>query len=158
MKWNQDKSVILSILLVCLFAGLVLIGDMAAIWVCIASMSGHLAGLATSFGTIPAKRLCLLAAFWLFFSLPASFALLSLYRILHCFQKSMVFEAQTVRLMRQASWACAGGAGVCLAGGFFFPSLFIVALAAALMALIVRIVKNSFEAAIRMKDELDLTI
>ena len=60
--------------------------------------------------------------------------------------------------MRIASWACVGAAAVCLAGTFFYPGMFVPALAAAFMALIVRIVKNSFEAAIRMKDELDLTI
>ena len=39
-------------------------------------------------------------------------------------------------------------AAVCLAGTFFYPSMFVPALAAAFMALIVRIVKNSFEAEI----------
>ena len=47
---------------------------------------------------------------------------------------------------------------VCLAAGLWYLPFFIGTMAAAFMALIVRIVKNAFEQALAMKDELDFTV
>ena len=159
MNWNQDKSVMLSFVCVWLFALLLLLCDAAAIVLLLAKLTSGLSYFPESWGWTPADKAApLLSLFWLLFSIPAWTALFQLYMILVCFRKNRVFEAATVRHMRIASWACVGAAAICFAGGFVFPGMFIPALAAAFMALIVRIVKNSFEAAIRMKDDLDLTI
>ena len=47
---------------------------------------------------------------------------------------------------------------VCLAAGLWFLPFFVGTMAAAFMALIVRIVKNAFQQAMLMKDELDYTV
>ena len=61
-------------------------------------------------------------------------------------------------LLRAVSWCCAAVAAVCLlSAGYYLPFL-VAAMAAAFMALIVRIVKNVFQQAVRMKDELDYTV
>lgn len=158
MNWNQDKSIVLSLVCVWLFALLLLASDAAAGVYLIGQLTGEAPFLPETYGIAADAETPLLAVFWLLFSVPAWIALFELRMILICFRKNRVFEAGTVRHMRIASWACVGAAAVCLAGTFFYPGMFVPALAAAFMALIVRIVKNSFEAAIRMKDELDLTI
>lgn len=159
MNWNQDKSIVLSFICIGIFALLLLLSDTAALILLVRQLAETLPPLpeiCRSF--LSAKRMTLLFVFWLLFSIPAWAALGQLRLILVCFRKNRVFEAATVRHMRMASWCCVGAALICLAAVFVFPTMFIPALAAAFMALIVRIVKNSFEAAIRMKDELDLTI
>lgn len=159
MNWNQDKSVKLSFVCVWLFAVLLFLVDAAAIYFLTVTLISR---SFPSFLTLPAvynpPRIYALPVIALLFSVPAWVALWQLRKILLNFRNDRVFEADTVRHMRIASWCCVGAAVVCLAGGFIFPTLFVLALAAAFMGLIVRIVKNSFEAAIRMKDELDLTI
>ena len=60
--------------------------------------------------------------------------------------------------LRAVSWYCVWVALICLAGCVCYPPFVFVAIAAAFMALIVRIVKNVFQQAISMKSELDLTI
>jgi hypothetical protein len=47
---------------------------------------------------------------------------------------------------------------ICLFAAIFYPTLLVVAAAAAFMGLIVRIVRDSFRQAVAMKDELDFTI
>lgn len=56
------------------------------------------------------------------------------------------------------SWCCAGAALLALGGALVWPTMLLLTVAAGFMALIVRVVKNIFEQAIRMKDELDYTV
>ena len=171
MNWNQDKSVSLSMICVLLFDGLLLMSDIAAVILIFyllkdALPPGYEAWIrflsapevSSAAGSPEMFRILPFTLFWLCFSVPAWIALRQLRKILLCFRKNRVFEAETVRHMRIASWCCFGASAVCLFGGAFFPTLFIPSLAAAFMGLIVRIVKNSFDAAVRMKDELDLTV
>ena len=73
-------------------------------------------------------------------------------------RKGEIFIRENVRRMRIISWCCACAAGVCALSALYYLPFAFVAAAAGFMALIVRIVKNAFEQAIAMKDELDLTI
>ena len=91
-------------------------------------------------------------------SLPGYLVLYDLYRLLQNLEASRVFTEDNVKRMRRVSWCCLAVSLFCLAASVVWASLLVVALAAALMGLIVRIVKNVFVRAIRMKDELDLTI
>ena len=82
----------------------------------------------------------------------------SMWKLLGNLRKEQVFTAENVRLLNRLSWCCAGAAALCLAGCFFYlPFLFAVA-AAGFMSLIVRLVRNVFQQAVQMKDELDLMI
>lgn len=85
--------------------------------------------------------------------------LCTLYRFLRRIEQGQVFVAQNVTALRRISWYCAGAAVLCLPMGLgiYLPFAFL-AVAAGFMALIVRVVKNAFEQAVRMKDELDYTI
>ncbi|MFR1758596.1 MAG: DUF2975 domain-containing protein, partial [Christensenellaceae bacterium] len=59
---------------------------------------------------------------------------------------------------RITSWCCFGACLICFASSFYCLPILLIAIAAGFMGLIVRIVKNVFEQAITMKDELDLTV
>ena len=63
-----------------------------------------------------------------------------------------------MRLLRQVSWCCVGAGAVCLVSCLYYLPFIAVAIAAGFMALIVRIVRNIFQTAIGMKDELDYTV
>lgn len=91
-------------------------------------------------------------------SLPGYLVLYDLYRILKNLEASAVFVPDNVMRMRRVSWCCMAVSLICLVCSTVWVSLLVVTLAAALMGLIVRIVKNVFVRAIHMKDELDLTI
>ena len=69
-----------------------------------------------------------------------------------------VFIPENIRCLRIVSWCCVAAGAICLVSTLFYIPFAAIATAAGFMALIVRIVKNVFEQAIRMKDELDYTI
>lgn len=85
--------------------------------------------------------------------------LISLYKFLRRIERGAVFVPANVTALRRISWCCAGAAVICLPAGLgiYLPFAFL-GVAAAFMALIVRVLKNAFEQAVRMKDELDYTI
>lgn len=51
-----------------------------------------------------------------------------------------------------------GATAVCLAAAYIYLPFAFLGVAAAFMALIVRVLKNAFAQAVHMKDELDYTI
>lgn len=94
--------------------------------------------------------LCAALAFWMLYNL---------YRFLQRLEQGQVFVPQTVQALRRISWCCTWAAVLCLPAGIwiYLPFAFL-AVAAGFMALLVRVLKNAFEQAVRMKDELDYTI
>ncbi len=85
--------------------------------------------------------------------------LVSLYKFLRRIESGEVFVPANVTALRRISWCCVGAALVCLPAGvcIYLPFAFL-GVAAAFMALIVRVLKNAFAQAVRMKDELDYTV
>ena len=70
-----------------------------------------------------------------------------------------VFVPENVTALRRISWCCAGAAVLCLAAVFIcYRPFAVLAVAAGFMALLVRVLKNAFAQAVRMKNELDYTI
>ena len=77
--------------------------------------------------------------------------LVSLYKFLR--------RIENVAALRRISWCCAGAAVLCLAAVFIcYRPFAVLAAAAGFMALLVRVLKNAFAQAVRMKNELDYTI
>ncbi|MGN0975782.1 MAG: DUF2975 domain-containing protein [Gemmiger sp.] len=85
--------------------------------------------------------------------------LVQLYGFLRRVQAGEVFSAKNVSALRGISWCCLAAAALTLLAGstLYLPYLFVCG-AAGFMALIVRVVKNAFEQAVKMKDELDYTV
>ena len=83
--------------------------------------------------------------------------LVSLYKFLRASRRARSLCRQRDGL-RRISWCCAGAAAVCLAAAYIYLPFAFLGVAAAFMALIVRVLKNAFAQAVHMKDELDYTI
>ena len=151
MKWNQNRSLVLSQGFILLFALLLAGVDLTAFWLSewFVAFSLPLEGLR--------DRNLLLATIYIG-SLFAWILLYSLWQLLRNMQKSIVFEPINIRYLRWASWACFAAAILCLISTLYYPPLVIIAIAAAFVGLIVRIIKNVFAEAEAMKTELDYTV
>ena len=148
MNWNKDKSILLSRAFVIAFALALLALDIF----CYPLAQRYLGEDPQRLVGIPVTVYVGSVFAWL--------ALVELWRLLGNLRQGLVFTSENVRLLRIVSWCCVGAAIVCLVSlpWLWFLPVIVVAAAAGFMALIVRIVKNVFQQALAMKDELDLTI
>ena len=91
-------------------------------------------------------------------SIPAAILLYCLYRLLRHIELEQVFITTNVEYLRRISWCCFAGSVICFASiPYYFPWCF-VAVAAAFMGLIVRVIKNVIAQAVELKNESELTI
>lgn len=96
-------------------------------------------------------------AFYAVFPLAAA-TLLSLEILLRRILRGEVFVAANVASLRLVSYLLYAATVVFLVAGFFYGPFFILAVAAAFVATVVRVVKNCFDIAVVLKDENELTI
>ena len=149
MNWSGDKSVALSKVCVILFA-IILAGlDVGAYW--LVSLFVAFSGMGGPEGLLMMISVYLCSAF-------AWPVLWMLWRLLGNVGREQVFITKNVSCLRAVSWCCAGAAAVCLVSAAYYLPFLMAAAASGFMALIVRIVKNAFQQALLMKDELDLTV
>ena len=148
MKQQNDAvgSLAISQLLVKVFLGVLVGVDVAAYWLVEWFLTADL----------PWQALFLLTLYAA--SIPAYFALYRLYRLLANLDKGQVFVEQNVTCLAVLSRCCWVVAAICLASALYYLPYLLVMVAAAFMALILRIVQNVFRQACEMKDELDLTV
>ena len=149
MNWTKDKSITLSLVCVSVFAVLLLALDIFCYPITQWFITLRAMLWQQGVGMMVTVYVCSVFA-WL--------VLVGLWRLLGNLRRGEVFVGANVRIMRTVSWCCAGAALMCLVSTLWYVPFVFVAIAAAFMALIVRIVKNVFQQAISMKDELDLTI
>ncbi|MFA7659958.1 MAG: DUF2975 domain-containing protein [Anaerovoracaceae bacterium] len=102
-------------------------------------------------------------AFWFLVTVyaccvPALYALYCLDRLLANIKKKEIFIEKNVKYLRRISWCCFAVSLLILIATFSSLLLFIAAIAAAFIGLILRVVKNVIEQAMILKDENDLTI
>lgn len=155
LNWNEMKSIVLSRVLVGIFTAAVIMLDGIALYLLLPS-SRNILGLLAN--TILQEKVCFFSACCL---LCSCFAYILLYRmnlLLKNLQKGLVFIPENTRHLRIVSWCCFAASLICLVFAFWLPTLLAVTLTAGFVGLIVRIVKNVFENAIVMKDELDFTV
>lgn len=149
MNWSTNKSIILSQVCVVIFALLLAALDIGAYWA--VGWYIRLRGMAWQQGAGMTATIYLCSVFgWVL--------LWQMWRLLGNIRRGEVFTLSNVRCLRTVSWCCVAAGAICLASTFFYAPFAAVAIAAGFMALIVRIVKNVFQQAISMKDELDYTI
>ena len=148
MNWNKDKSILLSRAFVLAFALALLALDIFCYPLARWYFGTYLPQVVGSVVTVYVG------------SVFAWITLAQLWRLLGNLRQGLVFTQENVRLLRIVSWCCVGAAIVCLLSipWLWFLPVLVVAAAAGFMALIVRIVKNVFQQALAMKDELDLTV
>ncbi len=150
MNWNKDRSTRLSLVCVALFALVLLVLDLFGLWII-----RWWVGIRQLGGQEVVFRFAVsLAALSVF----AWICLWYLWKLLSNIRRGEVFIEQNVRSLRLVGWCCGAAALICLGSGFYYPPFFFAFAACAFMMLIVRVVKNCFQQACEMKDELDLTI
>ena len=149
MNWTKDRSITLSLICVYVFAAVLLAADIFCYW--LTGWFSRLRGMhwQQAVGMMVTVYVCSVFA-WI--------TLYQLRNILTKLRRGEVFVPGNVRAMRIVSWCCAGVAAACLVSMLWYVPFVFVAMAAGFMCLIVRIVKNAFQQAVAMKDELDLTI
>lgn len=149
MNWSKNKSVRLSQICVVVFAAILLALDVGCYWA--VAWFIQLRRMNWQSGVLMMVTIYICSVFgWL--------VLARLWQLLRNIRAARVFEAQNVRILRAVSWCCVAVGGVCVLSALYYLPFLLVGAAALFMALIVRIVKNVFQQAIDMKDDLDLTI
>lgn len=148
--WNGKKSISLSKFCVLIFMAMLIVTALSAPW------------LVQRFLLLSRADLVGAEAYFLLTiysgSVPATVLLFCLYRLLHRIEIDQVFITANVECLRRISWSCFAGAIICLVSvPYYFPWMF-VAVAAAFMGLIVRVVKNIVAQAVELKNESDFTV
>ncbi len=147
--WNSSKSLTLSIFCTRLFAVLLLTGVCIAPWI-VSWYFGDMSG--TQELHMPFRITIYLCA------VPGIILLRCLDVLLKNIRSGSVFVTDNTKMLRIISWGCIAVGLVTFASGFFYMSFFLVAVAFAFFALIIRVIKNVFEQAIELKSESDFTI
>ena len=149
MKWTKDRSSVLTLICVAVFAVMLLAADVFAFrWI-----GWYVAWRGMDPRCVARMAITLYAA-----SVFGWICLISLWRLLSAIRGGEVFIPANVGRLRCISWCCAGAALIFLISTAYYAPFLIIAVAAAFMMLLVRVVKNVFQQAVSMKDELDLTI
>jgi len=91
-------------------------------------------------------------------AVPASILWHSLSSLLLRVAKEPMFCAENVTSLRRISWSCIVGAFICVVSASYYLPWLIVAMPAAFVGLIVRVVKNVFALGVRLQAEADLTV
>ncbi len=151
-RWNGMRSILLSKVIIVTFGIILLFFDIRGQWII-----GYLLKMspANMFSDIADTALLV---YLYVCSVPAFIVLFQLYSLLVRITKSDVFTEKNVSCLRLVSWCCIFVAIMSLFLVTIWPSIALISLAAGLVGLILRIVKNVFEQAVAMKDELDYTV
>jgi len=148
--WDDKKSITLSKLCVLAFSALLIGVVLSAPWIVDKFMDFSRADLV-------GKKIYFLCTIYSG-SIPAGVLLYSLYRLLHSIEHGEVFIAANVERLRRISWCCFTGAILSSVSTLYYLSWIFVAVAAAFMGLIVRVIKNIIAQAVELKTESEYTI
>lgn len=91
----------------------------------------------------------------------APFAFITLFhlnKLLLNIEGGQVFIRANPHHLNRVSWCCGAVAVICCVSTFYYTPFAIIAVAAAFVGMIVRVVKNVFEQAILLREEADYTI
>lgn len=150
MKWNDDKSLLLTRVCVWLSAVALVLLCVSAPWL---------------FSWFIQKRLILPPQSRDYFlvttytvAVPAAIALYMMNRLLANIRKEEVFTEKNTRYLREMSWCCLAAGLIFLVSSFYYLPFFALCAAAVFMALILRVIKNVFAQAEEIKKENDYTI
>lgn len=148
--WNDRKSIILSQVCVKIFMVLYLAALLSAPFF----VRGYVAlrQMDSAF-MIPA----LLTTLYLC-APPAGKLLWDLHRLLSNISHDNIFIDDNVALLRSISWCCITAGLICFFSSIYYIIFLFLAIAAAFMGLIIRVMKNIIRQAVLLKAENDFTI
>ena len=150
MKWNDDKSLLLTRVCVWLSAAALVLLCVSAPWL---------------FSWFIQKRLILPPQSRDYFlvttytvAVPAAIALYMMNRLLANIRKEEVFTEKNTRYLRGMSWCCLAAGLIFLVSSFYYLPFFALCAAAVFMALILGVIKNVLAPAEEINKENDYTI
>lgn len=143
MKWNENRSLLLSRFCVGLFS-ILLLG------LCIGAPY-----IFPKYFYSDSNYYCI--SMWAV-ALPAMVVLYALHKLLKNIANDAVFIAKNITYLRCISWCCIGAGIIFLASSLYDTSFLFLSAAAAFVGLILRVLKNVFSQAILIKTENDYTI
>lgn len=149
--WNSNKSLKLSCICTRLVMILVIFG---------AAILPYLMNVYKSIAIYYVREIQIVPFMVLLYlcCLPALVALFSLDKLLANIKKENVFINKNVSYLRIISWCCFTVAIFLALAGYFYFLFYLVAIVAAFIGLILRVVKNVIEQAVLIKAENDFTI
>ena len=154
--WNRKRSVTLSLVVCFIFAVILTAGLFLGPWAVKMWF-----GFFRDWSEDSAAMQDMLTLFNACFYPCAVFAYVTLYsliKLLFNIRKDEIFIMPNVRYLRRISWCCFAVALITLIGGLFYIPFLFVAVAAAFVGLMLRVVKNVMENAVEIKAENELTI
>lgn len=101
---------------------------------------------------------------WLFMStiytcaIPTGILLIQLWRLIADIGLEQIFTTSNILRLRLISWMCFAISAICLASMLYYLFWGIMTACFALMGLLIRVIKNTFERAKELKEEADYTI
>lgn len=153
--WNKEKSVTLSIVVCFIFLAILTVGLFLGPWAVNLWFSAY-----RGFAEISTMK-HLLTLFVCCFYPCAVFAYITLYsliRLLFNIREHEIFINPNVKYLRRISWCCFAVAFITIIGGVFYVPFSFIAIAAAFIGLMLRVVKNVMQSAVELKTENELTI
>ncbi|NMA25538.1 MAG: DUF2975 domain-containing protein [Clostridiales bacterium] len=146
--WNDKKSIVLSRICVIVFMILLAASAVFAPWLVARTFSYTVKEGWDKWFLVTIYAGCI----------PAALLLVSLYCLLRRIELGGVFIQKNVDALRHISWYCFTGAAISAVSALYYLPWIMVAVAAAFVALIVRVVKNVFARAVSLQDDVDHTI
>lgn len=148
--WNDTKSILLSRLCIIVFFVLTIAVAISAPW---------LIDRFIDFSNSASDGARIYFLLTIYTGSVAAIVLLgSLFMLLRRIEMGEAFIPKNVESLRHISWCCFIGAIICFVSAFYYYPWVLVSVAAAFVALIVRVVKNVFARAISLQDDVDFTI
>lgn len=147
--WNSKKSVLLSLIFVYFFFVVLALLAILAPWIIHAFM--EMTGK-------PAMLQPVLLCFVYLCLPPSGYALWLLLGLLGEIRRGSCFSTTNVARLRRLSWCCFFLIPITLTLGIWYFPILLLTPFAAFMGLILRVVKNTFETALELQTENEMTI
>lgn len=154
--WNRKRSVTLSIIVCFIFLGLLTISLFAGPWFVKFWFTVYRGWQQN--GTAMQNMTTLFAACFYPCAIFAYLTLYSLLKLLFNIKRQQIFIDGNVKYLRRISWCCFAVAFITLVGGIFYIPFLLVAVSAAFVGLMLRVVKNVMQNAVEINEENELTI
>ncbi len=154
--WNSKKSVTLSIVVCWVVVVILTVCVFFGPWIVESWFAKYRGWDAGSTGMLQVS--CLFKMAFYPCAVFAYVTLYSLIRLLFNIQKEEIFIHKNVTYLRRISWCCFAVALITLVSGVFYLPYMMVAVAAAFVGLMLRVVKNVLQSAVEIREENELTI
>lgn len=147
--WNPKKSALLSLAFVYFFIVILVVLEIFAPWI----TKSYLEITGKSLELQPALLVFVYACF-----LPLGYALWLLLCFLGEIRRGRCFCESNVTRLRRLSWCCFALVPIALTLGIRYLPILLLVPAAAFIGLVLRVIKNAFQAALELQTENEMTI